>query len=867
MGENVRITFFTPPPASSTGAGKGGNKTPAGGAAGPYFRHELSTSRHEPALSTNLSDLHPRVECNPKGVSSHRMTQLQETLRQQPAQAIDILLEAMNGNQVSADELRGLLSSQISVLETPNLPQASATLLYNAAIRDEPWTSAVVTGLLEGFRIKLAGAANEHSPQSVEAYLKVLDQARGFALSDAGTATRLTEQGLRPLIAQLDLSSEPVARQFETLVNTCLGDDTSAFVKAELARKRTASANSPPDHVSTGGPMLSDAELQKITDPLERSFVKLQLELFRKLERAAADVQAEVLTVAKSAEVNEMSVRYLGAGLRQRLNNERATAWSEFVAQAKNDKDLTEERRNWLITGNDNGYFQPRRKDAMSVTQPADSGRAPAQEAPGPSELPRKAAPLFPQDEPEPVPVNVVRLSAAPRRKASEKPGALRELRDLTTRGYKIKASDLGHSGSKVLTSPGGDNYQLKLVGGISGKQFFKGDTEVCAEVIASRLARAILAVRNEGFLVPDVALIQDDKAATFGLTSKYLSNCKGNLDEFFAKQVGRPLEDRKSGAPVRAASSAAGDKDDGERSHVKVVFTRDGKVQLRNGGTIVELGEEAAMDLAAHLLDSAQLGDHDVNPGNFMVLMVEGKFRIARIDFGHAFNDLIHAVRGNSSLIGAGGQQFGNRMVDFFSRDGLMGGQSKVWRDYDGLVPSETLVKALKARAARAEKVAQAVNTELDKVLREFKQMANAWPRDDVRHNALRTSLAQLNEKIGGAEGDVSDTMTLIDRVGATIRTFVNTATQEQALAAVCELQVKVDESVRADIDGRRRDSVGAYTAAETLAKQVPAAMQQKFQWLKVVPDRPPHIGDIQSYATHRKALLLTPGGVVSTA
>ncbi|MCX7114923.1 MAG: hypothetical protein NTW08_03295 [Gammaproteobacteria bacterium] len=54
-------------------------------------------------------------------------------------------------------------------------------------------------------------------------------------------------------------------------------------------------------------------------------------------------------------------------------------------------------------------------------------------------------------------------------------------------------------------------------------------------------------------------------------------------------------------------------------------------------------------------------------------MLVVDGQ--VARIDFGHAFSDLL---RGPKKIGGV--QRDANYIIDFFNREKIAGGKSKLW-------------------------------------------------------------------------------------------------------------------------------------------------------------------------------------------
>ena len=93
--------------------------------------------------------------------------------------------------------------------------------------------------------------------------------------------------------------------------------------------------------------------------------------------------------------------------------------------------------------------------------------------------------------------------------------------------------------------------------------------------------------------------------------------------------------------------------------------------------------------ELYHHMARRVLLGDHDVNPANFMLSIKNGQANVCSIDFGHGFCDLIKQRGQDHSPQGLEkGESF---VANFFNRQELsgMGGakEPKFWRDYQGIV------------------------------------------------------------------------------------------------------------------------------------------------------------------------------------
>jgi len=235
-----------------------------------------------------------------------------------------------------------------------------------------------------------------------------------------------------------------------------------------------------------------------------------------------------------------------------------------------------------------------------------------------------------------------------------------------------------GVTGSLKVKHESGESYQLKpsILDAKIYRQIKANQTdhENLGEVIAASIAQRILGTKR----APKVSTVYDDKNKKILVASQYLDHVVGTLDEY---GMGNYLQNQ---ARVR---------------HIKIVTENPDKTR----GEIAwsELPQSVRDTLAEAVVASAIVGDHDINPGNMMVLADERDgepfYEVARIDFGHAFNDLIHA----SSTFNGGLHDVDNPVFDFLNRTHLAGlfkrsEPSKLWRDYPGLMNSQELMNAL---------------------------------------------------------------------------------------------------------------------------------------------------------------------------
>ncbi|MGL5742544.1 MAG: hypothetical protein ACRCXC_08320 [Legionella sp.] len=104
----------------------------------------------------------------------------------------------------------------------------------------------------------------------------------------------------------------------------------------------------------------------------------------------------------------------------------------------------------------------------------------------------------------------------------------------------------------------------------------------------------------------------------------------------------------------------------------------------------------------------SSVLGDHDVNPGNMLVVTnnefdddseeIKQRSCVSRIDLGHAFNDLLSTY----ALLGGTVLNPNHPVIDFINREKIAGinAPSKLWRDYPGICSLEEMPKLAQSLA-----------------------------------------------------------------------------------------------------------------------------------------------------------------------
>lgn len=389
----------------------------------------------------------------------------------------------------------------------------------------------------------------------------------------------------------------------------------------------------------------------------------------------------------------------------------------------------------------------------------------------------------------------------------------------------KNTVSTGGVTGSRrVKSSTDASYYQLKpsILDNPSKIRRLKAkstDRENFGEVIAASISRALAGEGN----IPEVSLVYDSKEKKVSVASKYLQgDLKGvrTLDEY-AREIHQLPKDQK---------------------HVVCVSGNDEKT-----GELALDGKNMSglkQSLANNIVLSALVGDHDVNPGNMMVVTQAGQSHIARIDFGHAFNDLLNAPQ----FLGGQLLDKENPMLDFFNREkvaGLSNNQSKLWRDYPGLVPSPEMVNALRNMSKNMEvQIEKGINN----AKKEFTDLIDTMNQNEdwagIRH--VESSLQAISENASGKKMPITTQSTqdiVEDTFDVLHRFMLNNCGNAQRVANIMEYQLAIDDAL---IHGKN--------IPPTPDKDLLPTKEGNIQWVKNASNTPVFHGSKEDYVAHRK-------------
>lgn len=344
-----------------------------------------------------------------------------------------------------------------------------------------------------------------------------------------------------------------------------------------------------------------------------------------------------------------------------------------------------------------------------------------------------------------------------------------------------------GVTGSKQVKTRDGTVYQRKpsiLDAGLTRRmKVASADIENFGEVIAAAVSRAIIVRDAEVELVPEVSVVYKKKRGRVLVASRYLQNVEGTLDEYAEKQ----------GVHFQGKHTT--------------ISTRQ-----KNQGTLNIGGDENRLmrqDLARAIAISALSGDHDVNPGNMMVVKdKDGNNRVGRIDFGHAFNDLINAPQ----MIGGALRNKDNQILDFFNREQvayIIDGErreSKLWRSYQEIVPSLELAEALREIADSNGLQVGLGNAKA--AFMELIQDLNQDPQNNKKTlDHVKYSLAQISNNVSPNKIDHAKlgAEEVAEQVFQNLEKFYRQNQQQIGdVAKLMEMQVKIDQLIMDKKNGK---------------------------------------------------------------
>jgi len=348
-------------------------------------------------------------------------------------------------------------------------------------------------------------------------------------------------------------------------------------------------------------------------------------------------------------------------------------------------------------------------------------------------------------------------------------------------------------------------------------------DRENYGEFIAAAFARILL----DNSVIPEISLVYDSHNKKVWIASKYFENqhkdAVKDLDHYIQETLAIPIPKGKR----------------------NIVFSRNdnrktGKININNTKI-----KNFKQDLANALVISAIIGDHDINTGNLVVI---DQNKLARIDFGHAFNDLLHTHQIHGGKV----RDTNNPIFDFFNRSsvaGILGAPSKFWRYYPELLPSQEIVNALKTIGHLTPEKKTMLLLCVENTKTEFKSLINCMKqhKDNKGIQHLIYSVNEITQYITGkpvksAQTADSAVAGLIDAIH---RFILKNCKNALVAAEIMQCQIEIDKLIHSN------------KINKTLLNTTYAGLKQNstgnIQWIKLEKNTPAFNGSLSEYIDHR--------------
>ena len=400
-----------------------------------------------------------------------------------------------------------------------------------------------------------------------------------------------------------------------------------------------------------------------------------------------------------------------------------------------------------------------------------------------------------------------------------------------------------GVTGSiRVVRETKGSKHFYQLKPSILSNKFLRRlkagdvDRENFGEVIAAKIGRSILQNPDGSEAVPDVSLVYDPKNKQVSVASKYLTGKKVRTLDDYAQEQNPKIEFKRHATFVDGTKPI---------SAGQYNISGDKHKEFRQG-------------LANAIVVSALVGDHDVNPGNMMAV----DNNVARIDFGHAFNDLLNTAR----IFGGGVRNKKNQMLDFLNREKIASVPAdipKLWRDYPGMVPSQELANAFK-EMSQSDGIQQGIYS----AKTEFQELISELERnnDIETQKHVLESLKAINNAIEGRPRPIRAKTTLneaIEQVFDNIGKFC-TKNQQQMMGVskLMQLQIDIDKTLKSASKGtapsqEQIDKIKSQYAEITKIKGIGRKNKKSIRWIKTSADTKAFKGNLQGYIKERSEQL----------
>jgi hypothetical protein len=441
---------------------------------------------------------------------------------------------------------------------------------------------------------------------------------------------------------------------------------------------------------------------------------------------------------------------------------------------------------------------------------------------------------------------------------------------------YTIKGASSGKAPSVVATK-GDDTFQLKRSNCILKTRSIIGLDPDCSDILgeflASRVLKSMLpdeVIAGEKIeLAPQVDLVGEgshllnsrrwqESINDIRITSRYFKHetvASMSFEDFLKKQGGERQKEYPTfifqKEQANLAISEDSEQDAWQRQN-KVILDAENEINLSGSQVKVKIDKKSFYDsLAASMI----LGDHDLEPGNFFVMVPKsgGIAKVGRIDMGHAFNDLVKnwgwgAHTPNQKHVQ--GRGVIRSMLNGDTINSNTDGKTKFLRNFgDGIVLDPEFADSLENMAEQQGKEMVAA---IDKAVAEIESQYHSRGSRNKLFKAGKTLLHRMG--VDPLETrEVSDFSELCSMLKDECKIFIKTNREEaKSVAHMLRLQSAVEKSLLGS--GKTAKEIIDLINKDPYLQQ---SFDQPVEWIRADQHSQPYFGTFAGYVQQREEAL----------
>lgn len=362
---------------------------------------------------------------------------------------------------------------------------------------------------------------------------------------------------------------------------------------------------------------------------------------------------------------------------------------------------------------------------------------------------------------------------------------------------------------------------------------------DIIGEFITSKVFASLSNKEGGMEITPECFLVKGESDMV-SMASRYLNSGNPdvvvmNIDDFFVKAGGK-IQGKHAIISGASDGNLQEDLQDG-----KLALNKKYKVNIRGQQEEISLNRE---EIYKSIKLSMLMGNHDVNPGNMMVLynVATKETHVGSIDFGNAFNNLIKDITPGGGYLPRKDPDK-NFMIDAFNRTSINGlalqPQLKFRRDYKDVMLDPEFIMELKKDNIDMDKLAKAmVNAKED---------IRAMVKDEPKYTKeVIQALITLAERVGNPlDAEIikaKNVDIILDKTFENLGGFVNTNLMDQKkVADVLSLQADIEEALTT-----RAGFIGVSFINLASSKNA-------IEWVRLDNEGEIFKGDLREYILHR--------------